>query len=252
MICKNCKSEFTPPRKDAVYCSKKCRDSAYKKRKREREGYKVLGLNLVGDRFGMLTAIERTDERDNSFVVYLCKCDCGGLIKVPTGRLRNGTTKSCGCLEDRNRKTLGERAAKINRRHGYWRTRTYKSWISMKSRCNDIKNKDYGGRGIEYDKKWEDFEGFLLDMGCAPVGGSIERINNNLGYFKENCRWATPKDQARNRRTSVFVNYEGNKMTVSEYAEKIGMSWSGARKKAVREGIFLGRMVAGGAFVKDE
>lgn len=252
MLCANCNNQFTPPRKDAIYCGKACRDRSYKKRRRSREGHKTLGLNLVGDRFGMLVAIERTNERKNTFVVYKCKCDCGGYLNVPTGRLRNGTTTSCGCLEQANRKSFGSRSSKGTTKHGKWKTSTYKSWVSMKSRCKNEKDMSYGGRGIGYAEEWESFDCFLADMGEAPYGGTIERINNNLGYFKENCRWATMKEQARNRRTSVFVNHKGRKVTVSEYAEDLGMSWSGAKKKAVREGIFLGKMVEGGAFVKDE
>jgi len=95
-----------------------------------------------------------------------------------------------------------------NLKHGYHGSRTYKSWCSMKCRCNWTgwsKYKFWGGRGIKYDPRWERFDNFLADMGERPIGTSLDRIDNDKDYSKENCRWATATEQNRNR--NYCVNY---------------------------------------------
>jgi hypothetical protein len=88
-------------------------------------------------------------------------------------------------------------------------------------------------------------------MGHRPPGASIDRIDGSLGYEKSNCRWVVPKSQCRNRSNNVYVSFGGAVVTMAEYAEMLNMSWSGANKKARREGIYIGRMVPSGAFVKE-
>ena len=85
--------------------------------------------------------------------------------------------------------------------HNLSKTRTYNIWAVMKARCNND-NPNYGGRGITYDKRWGVFDAFYADMGLAPEGMSIERLNNNMGYSKTNCIWADVQTQARNKRTA--------------------------------------------------
>ena len=106
---------------------------------------------------------------------------------------------------------------------------TYQSWCDMKKRCNNPTQKDYhnyGGRGISYDPSWEQFENFLVDMGERPAGLTLDRRDSNLGYNKVNCRWATPLEQARNKRqyancphkiTGVYVNSSTVKGKVYAY-----------------------------------
>lgn len=254
MICVFCCERFIQPRKDAVYCGKRCRDLAYKKRKRESQPKKMRGIDLTGETFGRLKVIKRTDERYNTFVVYDCLCSCGKQTKAHTGSLKSGMKQSCGCLEIENRSRINETFGEKTKKHGGWKTAAYKSWISMKSRCSNPDEKNYFGKGIKVCDEWESsFEAFLSDMGNPPPGGSIDRIDNSKGYFKENCRWASSKEQCRNRTNNVYVEYNGVIMTVAEYAEKMKMSWSGANKKSKRDGIYIGRISssAGGAFVKD-
>lgn len=252
MKCKNCGTEFIQPRADTVYCGKKCRDIAYKKRKRDAVEVKQRGIDLVGQRFGRLTVAERTKERKNTFVVYRCICDCGNEKVSNTGALRSGATKSCGCLENENRKSINANFHKKTTKHSGWGTPTYSTWRAMKSRCADPSNKDYGGKGIKVCAEWESsFEAFLSDMGHRPPGASIDRIDGSLGYEKSNCRWVVPKSQCRNRSNNVYVSFGGAVLTMAEYAEILNVSWSGANKKARREGIYIGRMLPGGVFVKE-
>ncbi len=93
----------------------------------------------------------------------------------------------------------------------------------MKHRCNNSADPDYGGRGISYDAKWENFEAFFLDMGEPPEGMSIDRRDNNGSYCKDNCRWATPADQANNRRSNRKVVLSGEVLTIAQAARRLGM-----------------------------
>lgn len=106
---------------------------------------------------------------------------------------------------------------------------TYKTWGQMKNRCENTNNpsyKNYGGRGIAIPKEWKYFAGFLRDMGEKPTGTSIERIDNNKGYSKENCRWANPKEQANNRRSCHFITWNGLTKNLTQWAEYLGIKRS--------------------------
>ena len=104
---------------------------------------------------------------------------------------------------------------------------TYNSWRAMRQRCLDTGHKDYphyGGRGITLCKRWLSFEHFALDIGPRPDGKAhLDRVDNERGYSPSNCRWRTPRDNARNRRGNVLVTYQGKRMTVMEASEKSGI-----------------------------
>lgn len=107
------------------------------------------------------------------------------------------------------------------------RTKTQRCWHNMMQRCANPKNHAfarYGGRGITVADEWRVFSNFLSDMGECPSGCSIDRINNQLGYCKDNCRWATEKEQQRNRRDNVRVSLNGETLCLSEWAERCGIS----------------------------
>jgi len=119
-------------------------------------------------------------------------------------------------------------------------TGIYGSWYAMKQRCDNPKNtqyKDYGGRGITYDPKWDNFADFYNDMFTNYQKGlTIDRIDNSKGYFKENCRWATRKVQNRNKRCCHILEFNGKAMTLPEWAEFIGIPFGTLRSRFYRRG----------------
>ena len=140
-----------------------------------------------------------------------CICGCGSIFFTPMQNLKNSSVKSCGCKKI-------ERLKKMNQTHGMSSSGAYNSvyatWEAMKSRCYNKKTvgfKNYGGRGIEVCERWRNsFENFYEDMGRKPHAlSSIERVNVNGNYCKENCTWATRKVQSRNKRTNVFITAYG-------------------------------------------
>lgn len=176
-------------------------------------------VDLIGKRFGRLMVIAKAGKRSDRYICWLCKCDCGNEIIVPGVSLKSGNTKSCGCLKK-------EKLIKRNTTHSKSNTLTYHIWQVMKNRCSnpDYKHyKDYGGRSIIVCERWLKFENFLADMGEAPKGLSIERTNNDLGYCKENCIWATRKQQNRNKRSNLLIEFNGKTQCVSAWAEELGI-----------------------------
>lgn len=127
---------------------------------------------------------------------WLCLCDCGNKTVADSTRLKKKKKMSCGCLA---RQMVGDR----NRTHGLSKTSIYYRWKAMLERCNKPDHPayhNYGGRGIAVCKRWLRFENFFEDMGFPPSGLTLDRVDNNKGYSKKNCRWASMKDQANNTR----------------------------------------------------
>lgn len=176
-------------------------------------------------KFNMLT-VENENAGFNRFnqKLWFCRCDCGIPTLPLASHVKTGRTKSCGCLQRKgNRLTHGHRGG---------RSRAYSSWSNMKSRCDNTnipQYADYGGRGITYDPRWATFEKFLADMGEPPEGLSIDRIDNEKGYSKENCRWTDKSTQRRNKRPEslggrlVWCEIRGKRLILVDAVRKFGV-----------------------------
>lgn len=157
--------------------------------------------DITGEKHNRLTVISHAGKNSNRDSLWNCKCDCGNSVVASTYSLRSGHTKSCGCFKkERAAELIKERSIK----HGMKGTLSYVTWEGIIKRCFNVNRpnyKDYGGRGISACDKWLSFEGFFEDMGDRPSADhSIERIDNDKGYYKENCKWALPREQSRNQR----------------------------------------------------
>jgi hypothetical protein len=126
---------------------------------------------------------------------------------------------------------------RLREKHNYVGTPTYGSWYNMKTRCNNPKAtnaKRWSGRGITYDPRWNSFLNFLEDMGERPEGTSLDRKDNDKGYSKENCRWATLIEQANNQSHNHRITYEGETLTLTQWALKMGLKQSTVRRRLER------------------
>lgn len=188
-------------------------------------------MDLVGNRVERLTILDECEptytKGGNKKRCFICECDCGIIKNFCLNDLRQNRVKSCGCYGS---DTSRSRALIRNTKHGMYRTSEYNAWLSMKKRCLNVSHKhfnDYGGRGIYVCDEWKDsFESFINDMGLKPEKSySLDRIDVNDGYKKENCRWADKKTQQRNKRNNVKVTFNGKEMTLSEVSEITGKSW---------------------------
>lgn len=193
--------------------------------------------DLTCQRFGRLTAIRRAKEREkkNRKAVWECRCDCGNVHYTTASRLQNGGAKSCGCwkIEEATKriKQYNQENPPTPRKHGMTGTKLYDSYQHMISRCYNprIENyHNYGGRGIKVCDEWRGEEGasnfisWALSKGYKD-GLTIDRIDVNGDYTPDNCRWCTQKEQQNNKRSNVYINYNGEKITLTMLAERIGI-----------------------------
>ena len=181
-------------------------------------------IDITGQRFGKLIVIERVGTAQKGETLWKCKCDCGNEVVVRRTNLRTGHTRSCGCFHDECSKTN-------SLKHGMTGTRLNRIWKNMKDRCSKSakgtwRGRNYADRGISVCEEWKDFQAFAkwaMENGYQD-NLTLDRIDPNGNYEPNNCRWATTKEQANNKRTSRFVEYQGERYTVSELAETIGIS----------------------------
>ena len=173
-------------------------------------------VDLTGKQFSRWNVIGLSHNQDG-VLFWDCRCECGTERKVFGGDLKRGVSKSCGCL---SRDGTSKRAAT----HRMCSHPAYRSWVNLRSRCNDKANNSYylyGGRGIKVCERWNDFNNFWKDMGNTWENGlSIDRIDANGDYEPLNCKWSTPKEQANNRRTNRLMNTPSGRMNITQAANK--------------------------------
>lgn len=182
---------------------------------------------MIGLRFGRLVVVSEAARRGKA-IYWRCACDCGAVTEVYGGTLRNGRSQSCGCLN-------AELAKSRRTTHGKSRSTEHSIWCGMRQRCNDDQHPSYpayGGRGIQVCARWNaSFENFLADMGERPAGMQIDRINNDGNYEPGNCEWATPKEQANNRRSCLNFTLHGRTQTLMQWCEEYGIGYHVAIKR---------------------
>ena len=203
-------------------------------------------IDLIGRKFGRLTVVLLDDiSQQKHNKRWICRCDCGQTTTVYGCNLKRGMTRSCGCL--RKEITLETKMV-----HGHsprsGHSKTYVAWKHLLGRCNNPNDKDYksyGGRGITVRERWlgkNGFVYFLEDMGEPPTKNhSIDRINNNKGYYKENCRWATLKQQLRNRSNNRLITHNNTTQCLSAWAEEYNISYGLLWLRIVRYGWPMGK-----------
>lgn len=171
----------------------------------------VRRIDLSNKRFGKLTALRFSRSDEHGITFWWCRCDCGNEIEVAYNNLKYGNTKSCGCWHEKHLETG---------------SRLYKCWQDMKSRCEyakDFNYHNYGGRGIKVCDEWCNsylsFRAWALNNGYTPTL-TIDRIDVNGNYEPTNCRWVTLEAQQNNRRNNIYVEYNGETLTLRQLAKK--------------------------------
>lgn len=194
------------------------------------------GVMQAGDTYNRLTAVASMGKDHNHHPIWMFRCSCGNVVAVIAYSVKAGHSKSCGCLA---REKAAERARLRNRKHGGKGTREYATWAAIRSRCvnGPERNVNYGNRGIRVCERWGSFENFNADMGARPSSKhSIERIDVNGDYCPENCKWATPTEQLRNRRDTVYLTHGGKRAPLAQWAEELGINYVTLHARVTRYG----------------
>lgn len=180
--------------------------------------------DISGQKYGRLTALYKLRNYHKKGTYWLCVCECGNLKEVYLGSLTSGATTSCGCYHK-------ERVKEAFTIHGKRNTRLHKIWRCMKQRCYNTNNTDYpnyGQRGIKMCDEW--LTDFMTFYKWAMTNGyndklSIDRIDVDGNYSPDNCRWATAKQQARNRRYCKYFTYDGETHCIKEWCEILNLNY---------------------------
>lgn len=193
--------------------------------------------DLTGTTHGRLTVTSvsgtRKTPNGSSRLMWNCTCSCGTEVEVWSVSLINGVTRSCGCL-------ARELSSLNHSTHGQRHSPTYTTWRGMMDRCrnpNNPRSANYMARGIAVCNEWSKFEVFLHDMGERPEGLTLERVDNDKGYNKTNCKWASSTEQARNTTRSVLVTWRGTTRNICDWATDMGITQQGLRIRIRRWGL---------------
>jgi hypothetical protein len=194
---------------------------------------------VVGQRFGRLTLVREVEKYlRGRYRAVVCRCDCGRETTVRVSHLVSRSIVSCGCW-----------GKQTNLAHGMSKTLIYKTWTGLMSRVYYTgwkQYKDYGGRGIRVSERWHIFENFFEDMGYPPGSGySLDRVDNDGDYEKENCRWATCKEQHRNTRSNIKVLTEKGVLNLIDYCDSRQYKSAIRRIKRVRGNLRKGKIPLG-------
>lgn len=208
----------------------------------------------TGQKFNRLTAIKRVFSTDKRNSLWLFKCDCGNTKIMVGNNVKRGLSKSCGCLHRDIMHTMITHGYIQKNKQGKNNPRFYAIWSGLRNRCQNVKSRsysNYGAKGIKVEPKWNAFENFYSDMfesyiiACNAHGEnqvSIDRIDNNKGYSKENCRWASRTMQARNKSSNAVYLLENKKMCVAEIIEKYQINKSKFYRR-LKKGISIDNII---------
>lgn len=204
-------------------------------------------IPMIGRKFGLLTVTEARgvtgEGTTNKQFLWLCRCDCGSEKIAKGSKLVHGNTKSCGCLVAMTNNMIRRGEPSKLRTHGEasisGRSPEYVTWLSMRQRCNDPNHSGYAGygaRGIRVCDDWaHSFETFLKDMGRKPSPlHSIDRINPQLGYSAENCRWADAKMQGGNKTNSKRIVFAGGNWAIGDLAAHLNVPRSTLERRIAK------------------
>lgn len=183
--------------------------------------------SMINSKFGKLLVIEVVRERGDRARVA-CKCECGAKKVISASSVLTGNTRSCGCMNNKSARA----ARKLT--HGHRHHPLYKTWNNIIHRCHDEKRKDYkyyGQKGIFACDEWRfgvdgmhPFLVFLRDMGEKPEGATVDRIDNSLGYSKDNCKWSSMSEQSRNTGKNVWIHLPGESLILKDFCSVYGFN----------------------------
>lgn len=207
----------------------------------ERKGNKF--DDLTGRKFGRLTVIGLSPKMSGRKSYWVCVCECGKKKVVRSDLLKSKNTQSCGCLRDEAALKTITKYHEKDKNKGAGKSRLYHTWQHMKYRCNNPNSGSYafyGGRGIKLCEEWEnDFQSFKkwsLDNGYAE-GLTIERKDVNGNYEPSNCEWITLEDQMHNRRTTVWIEWNGKTQNLKQWSDELGINYGTLWSRYNRSGM---------------
>ena len=191
--------------------------------------------DLTGRKFYSLTIVSKANGNVGGSAKWNCLCECGNTCVTDSKTLKRGDKKSCGCGKSKYLESIKGKGLKVENK------REYDIHKNMKSRCFNKSNKSYpayGGRGITVCKEWLSFSGFMNDMGKCPDGYSLERIDVNNGYCKDNCKWIPLSEQVYNRRDTIKIDVDGEMIPALKLAREKGLDYQFVRRLA-KKGLKL-------------